>query len=494
MKHVQALAAGLAGVVILVVAAIWLTSQRADAPNPGQRLVSPRPEPVAPGAVAAPQTPVPQRGFPSPPRDAARFGAKPPPHQLPASTKDKQGSFTLLKAVHGELSSLPNGQGASSALPGLADPACTVVWKAPDGTSSMDLFHHRVVLTASTGEQEALPLSLNAPTQGVKEGKEAFVLARIPYGYGPQFEHSTIAIFKNDRELGHWKLQPLPKPRRCIADGEPTVLTNKLGPFTMSVSPVRAACNYSPSPAIDMQIRFEGKPQPNKEYVFWPRLGRTTWSNELSTSWTCGTGSVNMQGLGYQPVVSFAQGMEKVEFLAKLTEYRVHKEEVRVSGLKLGWAKPNPNLLPANKPRLEIVPSGKPFEAVTRSGVRLTLAIPELMVQPNGHGAYAEVRLDVNPSEAIVMLPKSPLCRSTGKPVELLCRVAPSDGATVSPGASAPGKAGFYIQLLPEQMKPGPLPSVGITVTQRVQVGEYTARFLGPLVDKSGAQANGYAR
>ncbi len=466
MKHAEAIVAGLVGVAMLAVGG-WLASQPVGAFSLGYWGVSPRPRQVARRAVAAPPAPV--------------------PHWLPATSTKKQGDFTFVKAINGEFERYPDGRKTNIAF-GPFPAVCTVVWRLPDRPADMPLAHHRAVLTARTGEQETLALTPIPAGEYDASGKDTYAIARITQGYSPHFTDSTIAIYEGDGALGHWNLPPLPRPQRCIGDKEPTVLSGKLGPFAVTASPVRIACTPGPATEIDMRLRFKGKQGSDREYVVMPRFGRTTWSPVLTPNWFTDISVADIEGPRFKPTIPFARDMEKVELFLRLVEYRVLTEEVKVSGLGLRQV----TAASAQKPRLEVVAYHEPFEVETPSGVRLALVSAESSISPGDDGG--ELRLHFRAIQGFqdVHLPKSPLCRSTSRPVRLTFRPKQGGKQPVSVCTTYPDNVDIIVKLSREQIRLGPLPAIPLTVKQKVAVGFSDARFLGPLRDAAPSPAKSH--
>ncbi len=249
------------------------------------------------------------------------------------------------------------------------------------------------------------------------------------------------------------------------------------------MSPVWYPASFGQSEAIDLNLRLQGKPSPGRDYNLKARLLGSTWSRMAGNQAVLTYDMARMDKIGYAWWAPFAKDMDWIEAAVRLEETESRKETVTVHDASLAEMPPDRGHTGS---WLKVMLPASQRQGVTPDGVQYSIDMDHTYLMGDSSEVSVLFLVNVTPKDDRVFLKRSPLCRVTGKPVELsvLAREPRSGAVGYSDSFIQGGARQFNVSITFRRLRPADglrLPPIDLEFCQKAYLGEPTFRVVAPL-------------
>jgi beta-lactamase regulating signal transducer with metallopeptidase domain len=319
----------------------------------------------------------------------------------------------------------------------------------------------------------------------------ALMVVDIPPGYGPEYVGGELEAFAGHEVVGRWRLRNMTPPTKAIADEEPLRTEAEALGYRVTITspavlrPLRSdADTYVVGGLIASADMSPLKPGYVEKDKIEADMGctRTTWGvgNHFPS---CVTGPIDPRYAEVAGDCLYRGSARRAEFRLTLRRYRTLDEVVVFRNIRAYV------MSPPGRGQLGTYMADvrQPQSVTTPSGLTITLPVSSQIAL--GQPGCVGIRVRCAQGYEAVTLLRSPLCSSTGKPVDISIQnqvsLRNNLGTGVELSARVPNEmrdwSVAYRADDPRPDKPWVIPELRLIVQQKAVLEERTVKFLVPV-------------
>jgi hypothetical protein len=315
-------------------------------------------------------------------------------------------------------------------------------------------------------------------------GERHFASVDIPLCYGPEFAGSTLEAYAKGKRIGAWKLSGMPVLPKQIGDDEKDVLTAEaLGYRFTADAPFKSLYRLREGRRTQWSLQAHVKIAPTGDDDGKDRMEvltgatRTTWGTDSSSHSIADPRTRDLAGVGIG--LPFTSSTKRAEVTITIRRYRVLDEPVVFRDIH-AESRSQPGEKPVGTFNA-LVTSAQSVK--TPSGLTITLPESEFSMFTDKDSLC--FRLNCSQGSKDLILPNSPLYRTTKKPVSI--EFVYPDGSSLPCATDIKNEGNWSAAYkIPgdRRMEPFVMPELKIMVRQKVILEEKTVKLLAPVVQE----------